>query len=148
MFWRRRLPTGPGSGTGPHFSSNPLIVDPEQVLAARLKCDLDSGLTPAPVAVVEGGELLGRCAEIREQSAHRLRALNAYLRAERCAVICAMACAARPRQSTKFTHIYCGAGEARAAPSAYGSADSLVASYSDNLVGVVAEPLAGCERGT
>jgi hypothetical protein len=28
-----------------HFSSKPLIVDPEQVLAARLKCDLDSALT-------------------------------------------------------------------------------------------------------
>ena len=36
------------------FRSQPLIVDPEQVLAARLKCDRDSTLPPAPVAAVEG----------------------------------------------------------------------------------------------
>ena len=52
-----------------HFGSKPLIVDPEQVLAARLKCDLDSALTPSPVAAVEVGELLRRSAEIGEQSA-------------------------------------------------------------------------------
>ena len=57
-------------------SSKPLIVDPEQVLAARLKCDLDSALTPSPVAVVEVGKLLGRSAEISEQSAQGPRALD------------------------------------------------------------------------
>jgi hypothetical protein len=35
-----------------HFGSKPLIVDLEQVLAARLKCDLDRALTPSPLAVV------------------------------------------------------------------------------------------------
>jgi hypothetical protein len=52
-----------------HFGSKPLIVDPEEVLAARLECDLDSALTPSPVAVVEVGKLLRRSTEIGEQSA-------------------------------------------------------------------------------
>ena len=42
------------------IGSKPLTVDPEQVLAARLKCDLDSALTPSPLAAVEIGKLLGR----------------------------------------------------------------------------------------
>jgi hypothetical protein len=58
-----------------HFGSKPLIVDPEQVLAARLKRDLDSALTPSPRAAVEVGKLLGGSTEASEQSAHRLRDL-------------------------------------------------------------------------
>jgi hypothetical protein len=69
------------------FRSQPQIVDLEQVLAARLKCDLDSALTPSPVAFVEVGQLLRRSTEIGEQSAHCLRALDAYLRAEHSAVV-------------------------------------------------------------
>ena len=61
---------------GARRSSKPPIVDLEQVLAARLECDLDSALTPAPMAAVEVGQLLRRSTEIREQSAQRLRALD------------------------------------------------------------------------
>ena len=43
--------------------------DPEQVPAARLKCDRDSALTPSPVAVVEVGKLLWRRAEKSERPA-------------------------------------------------------------------------------
>jgi hypothetical protein len=68
-------------------SLKPRLVDPEQVLAAGLKCDRDCDLTPSPVAVIELGKLLGRGAEIGEQSAHGRRALDAYLRAEHSAAV-------------------------------------------------------------
>ena len=60
-----------------HFGSTPPKVDLEQVLAARLKCDLDSTLTPPPVAVVEVCEPLRCSTEIGEQSAQGIRALDA-----------------------------------------------------------------------
>jgi hypothetical protein len=58
----------------------PLTLDPEQVLAARLKCNQDSALTPSPLVAVEVGKLLRRSTEIGEQTPYRGRALNAQLR--------------------------------------------------------------------
>ena len=70
-----------------HFSSKPLIVDLEQVLAARLKCDLDSALTHRRWQLSKKSATLKRSAEIGEQWAQRLHALDSELRAEHSAVI-------------------------------------------------------------
>jgi hypothetical protein len=50
-------------------NSQPLIVDLEQVLAARCSVIVTVPLAPSSVAVVEVGKLLGCSAEISEQSA-------------------------------------------------------------------------------
>jgi hypothetical protein len=59
-------------------SSKPRVVDPEQILTARLKCDLHSALTPSPLAVVVVGELLGRGSQIGEQAAQRYGACTSH----------------------------------------------------------------------
>ena len=98
------------------------------------------------MAAVELGKLLARSTQISEQSAHRLCALDAYLRAEHGAVI---ECHSLQRETSAVHEVqaYVARLEKRSrhqAPTALGI--SLLASLADDLVREVAEPLAGCER--